>query len=281
MEFELKDKFIGFVDILGFENLVERAEAGEGMSLAEINEALTYLGSEDDQVAIKKYGPTICPNSRRHSEDVDFQVTQVSDCVVVSTEVSPAGAITLINHCWVAVFKLLRCGLMCRGHIRRGNIVHEGQRFVGTGYQEAIRREKDVTAFRRHENDRGTPFVEVDASVVKYIHAADDSCINQVFPRFVAESNGVFALFPFRRLTDVFDIGGDFGADTKKKEINFIRSAIGKLRAGLRLYVDNGNARAMRKLEHYEQCLEDQLRLCDQLDEMIDKLNTPFPGRHR
>ena len=62
---ESQDKFIGFVDILGYKNLVERAEKGEGMSLKEIDEAGSDLGSEADRQAIKEYGPAICPMANK------------------------------------------------------------------------------------------------------------------------------------------------------------------------------------------------------------------------
>ncbi len=275
---ESHDKFIGFVDILGFESLVERAEKGEGMSLKEIDEAVRNLGSEADRQAIKKYGPTICPMALRQSQDLDFQITQVSDCVIVSAELSPAGAITLINHCWVAVFKLLHLGLMCRGHIRRGNIYHEGQRVIGTGYQDAIKREKVVMAFKRHEDKCGTPFVEVDSTFINYIHSLEDECIQKMFPRFVDESSKVCVLYPFKRLSGSFSIGRDFNASKQRQQNDIIRKSIRQLKDRLHLYVDKNNPSAVQKLEHYEIGLDEQLKMCDRIDEMTDRLNEPFPS---
>jgi len=275
---EPKDKLIGFVDILGFKDLVEKAEAGKGMTFEEIKDALADLGSSKDRDAIKRYGPTVCPKSLRYKDDLDFQIIQVSDCVIVSTEVSPAGAITLINHCWVAVFKLLRRGLMCRGHIRRGNIFHEGGDFRGTGYQKAVEHEPSVKAFRRYEDECGTPFVEVDSSIINYIRDSEDECFRKVLPRFIRQSEDVCALFPFNRLTDVFDIGGDFDASAKEKEVQLIKLSIEKLKSRLSLYVDRKNPNALRKLEHYEAGLDEQLRECEQLIAKIDQLNSPFPS---
>ena len=40
-----KDKFIGFVDILGFKKLVEVAEAGTGMPLAELLDRSSSLAN--------------------------------------------------------------------------------------------------------------------------------------------------------------------------------------------------------------------------------------------
>lgn len=274
---ESKEKFIGFVDILGFKDHVERAEANNGITLSQINEAVSALGSEKDKEAIKLYGPTICPESERQHDDLDFQITQVSDCLIISTEISPAGAITLIDHCWRAVFRLLRQGLMCRGHIRRGNIFHEGQRFIGTGYQRAIEREKEVEVFKRFEDDRGTPFVEVDKSVIEYINGSGDKCLTSMLSRFVFEAKGFYALFPFKRFTDNFDIGLNFDAAAKKKEIDLIRSSINMLKSNLHYYVTEDNKKAKIKLEHYLIQLDAQLKKCDQLEEAVDFANSPFP----
>ena len=274
---ESKEKFIGFVDILGFKGLVERAEVGDNITFLQINNAVSTLGSEKDKEAIKIYGPTICPESKREHDDLDFQITQVSDCVIVSTEISPAGAITLIDHCWRAVFRLLRRGLMCRGHIRRGNIFHNEHRFMGTGYQRCIEREKVVEVFKRFEDDRGTPFVEVDNSVINYIKNTADECLKMMLPRFVVETKGAYALFPFSRLTDYFDIGPDFDAAAKKKEICIIRSSINTFKFNLNRYVGKNNPNALIKLEHYLIQLNEQLKKCDKLEEAVDFANSPYP----
>jgi hypothetical protein len=99
---EFKDKFVAFVDILGFKKIVETAEAGTGMPLPELLEMLKELGRPEDRERIKKHGPIVCPQSTFIQRDLDFQLTQISDCVVVSCEVSPAGVINLISHCWGA-----------------------------------------------------------------------------------------------------------------------------------------------------------------------------------
>jgi len=47
MEFE--EKFIGFVDVLGFKQMVEEAETGCGIPLAEILDNLAMLGTSSDE----------------------------------------------------------------------------------------------------------------------------------------------------------------------------------------------------------------------------------------
>ena len=41
---EFKDKFIGFVDMLGFKKLVEATDAGTGMTLTELLEIQSHWG---------------------------------------------------------------------------------------------------------------------------------------------------------------------------------------------------------------------------------------------
>lgn len=280
---EFRDKFIAFVDILGFESFVEGTESGAGMPLQELYEAVNFLGTDDDRHAIEKYGPTVCPEAPRNSRNLDFQITQVSDCVVVSSEISPAGAINLINHCWVAVFKLLRKGLMCRGHIRRGKIYHEGRHFIGTGYQKAFGQEKHVAAFKRNTDDLGTPFVEIDQSVSEYIKVNGDRCVLEMYSRFVKEAGDVCALFPFKRLSHSFaigDTGTKFDANDQKRQNDIMRTFIKTLKERLQLYLDKSNPKAVRKFEHYERALDAQLENCDVTDQMIDLLDSPFPA-HR
>ena len=67
---EFTDKFVAFVDILGFKHLVAAAESGTGMSLGELLEVAKKLGSVADREAITVDGPTICPASRHIRRDL-------------------------------------------------------------------------------------------------------------------------------------------------------------------------------------------------------------------
>ena len=89
-EIEFKEKFIGFVDILGFKQLVEKAERGIGITLQELLELVKELGTPEDRREVEKYGPTICPGSKYLQRDLDFRLTQISDCVIGNR--SPGGA---------------------------------------------------------------------------------------------------------------------------------------------------------------------------------------------
>jgi hypothetical protein len=61
---DFHEKFIGFVDILGFKKMVEAAADKSGPSLLELLELVKILGSPDDALRFKRSGPSICPESK-------------------------------------------------------------------------------------------------------------------------------------------------------------------------------------------------------------------------
>lgn len=279
-----KDKFIAFIDILGFKDMIETAERGEGRSIAEIQGLLAELEHRKNQSFYAKYGPQICPSSAYIDKGLDFEITQVSDCAIVSAEVSPAGVINLVQHCWGAAITLLLKGVMVRGYITRGQIYHHGNSFMGTGYHTAYQKEAGVTAFKQEADEKGTPFVEVDESVRTYIANETDACVRQMFERMVKRDGDVTALFPFQSFSHSFIIGGGFGrpkfdAEKEKKNNNVYRNNLTSLKMRVMEHVDPANVKAMAKARHYIAALDEQLVVCDKTDEFIDDLVKPFGRR--
>lgn len=279
---QFKEKFIAFVDVLGFKQMVKASESGTGMPLPELINMLKELGTPEDRKSYEQYGPTTCPQSAYIQHDLDFKLNQVSDCVVVSSEVSPAGVINLVNHCWGAVIMLLHKGIMCRGYITKGLIYHSEDLFIGSGYQEAYLKESNVSVFKREADERGTPFVEVDQSVCQYVAEHGDQCVKEMFSRMVKTDGSVTALFPFQRLSHSFIIGGfghKFDPAKEKKNNNNLRQSIIKVKERVMTFVDKNNHSAMQKAAHYIEALDAQLKVCDETDKAIDMLCAPFPPR--
>lgn len=280
MQFE--DKFIAFIDVLGFKDMVDKAESGTGMSLQEVLQLLSCLGTSEDSSKFLKYGHTTCPDSIAIRKDLNFKVTQISDCVIVSSEVSPAGVINLVSHCWSAVFKLLMKGIMCRGYITRGSIFHTDGQVIGTGYQNAYSKESRVTAFKIEADERGTPFVEIDSIVNEYVASSGDSCVQEMYSRMVKTVDGLTALFPFKRLSHSFVISSfevnNFDPEKEKDSNNNVRLLLRQIIERIGIFVDRDNAGAIRKSQHYVRSLNEQLLLCDKMDEEIDMLCQPIRG---
>lgn len=272
MQFE--DRFVAFIDILGFKEMVRAAERGATPTLDELLEMTRDLGG--------KASASLCPQAPRMTKDAGLQVTQISDCAIVSGEVSPAGAINVVGHCWGSVISLMAKGVMCRGYITRGAVYHRDGQVLGSGYMAAFEAERSVSAFKKVADERGTPFVEVDQVLIDYIANCGDKCVKMMFERQIATDGTSTALFPFKRLSHSFIIGGlGYPRFDPKKE----KLANDQLRRNIRTFiervevrVDRSNASAVRKADHYVSALQAQLEQCDKTDEMIDKLCEPVAG---
>ena len=281
---KLTEKFIGFVDILGYSSLTRAAEEGRGLTFQDLEEMQAILGTDKMRKHYEQYGPTICPAAPRVRKDMDFQLTQVWDSVVVSTEVSPAGIINLVSHCFNACIMLLTKGVMCRGYIKKGMILHDGLRVLGSGHVDTVASEKNVSIFKRHAEELGTPFIEVDPEVVEYVTTQTDKCVKEMFSRHTLTHDGLTAIFPIKRLSHSFIIAGfgmpAFEPNKEKESNNNVRQSLIKLKQKVLSHIEASVASAVRKSEHYIRALDEQLKTCDRTDEMIDSLQRPLGRPH-
>jgi hypothetical protein len=272
------EKFVAFVDVVGFKSLVAESESGTGIPLAELLELLQKLGTGKERGRFDKYGPTLCPMAPRIEKNLDFRVTQISDCVIVSSEVSPAGVINLVSHCWGAVIELMARGIMCRGYIRRGSIFHTDTQVIGSGYQEAYSAESRVSAFKREADERGTPYVEVDPEVTAYVESQPDSCVKRMFGRMVKRDGDTVVLFPFQRLQHSFIIAGygyKFDPEKELASNDNLRKILLRYIEKVKANVDQSNKSALMKADHYVEALHAQLRACNETERTIRILSSP------
>ncbi len=283
MNIKLTEKFIGFVDIMGFKSLMARADSGEGLTHSQLFGMSKLLGSDKDRSDRVEYGSKICPQGPFLQRDLDFHVTQQFDCVVVSAELSPLGAMNVIWHCWTACIQLLLAGVMCRGYIKRGLVYHTEKDVFGPGHVDVVEKEKQVSFFKSDSDKSGTPFIEVDPSVVQYIAVQPDACVKEMAGRMIHNEDGLSAIFPFKRLNHSFIIGGSgmpkFNPEKEKASLNNVRASILRMKKDVESYIDPTNQSAVAKSAHYIRMLDRQLLACDETERAIDLLNSSFPSR--
>ena len=110
-----------------------------------------------------------------------------------------------------------------------------------------------------------------------------DTCIRTIFDRFVKTDGDVSALFPIKRLSHSFIIGGTpgrpFDPVKGKRSNDNLRQRLHNFKKQIVRFVDSDNKDAVRKASHYVGALDEQLRVCDRTDEMIDRLCQPFLNR--
>jgi hypothetical protein len=273
-----KDKFIAYIDILGYKNMLDSSLDGTGMTLTELSELRALLCTPADKSQFVIDGPLICPQSQYLSRNLDFQISQKpgDDGCLMSSEISPAGVINLVRHCSRLVIRLLERGVLCRGYITRGLIHHTNMAHEGPGFDDVLASERRVSAFKHDVADTGTPFVEIAHAVCKYVTRGDDACVKNMFSRLVETDGEVVALFPFKRLVSPF-LGslGPRDVEKEKQTIRISRVMITTMKDRIKSFMNRADEKAMRKCEHYLRALDDQLALCD---EAFDDLEAPFPS---
>ena len=267
-EAQYPEKFIAYLDVLGWKSFVRASEERSQPSLQELFEILTALGTDTDLKHFEEYGPTTCPEAPRIRKDMDFRITRASDSVFISAETSPAGLINLVSHCYTACFKLLWKGVMCRGYIKRGRIYHTSEQQIGTGLNAVVEREKQVSIFKKDAAERATPFIEIDKEVVQYVEHQPDRCVKEIFSRLVKAEGDLAAIFPFQILTR-FDAGDP---EKDRASLNVTRGWIHKMKERVQHNIDPSDESALQKGNHYIRMLNDQLAGCARREEMLDQL---------
>jgi hypothetical protein len=134
-----------------------------------------------------------------------------------------------------------------------------------------------VSAFKRKADENGTPFVEIDPSVCNYIEKGSDSCVKEMFSRYVKNDGELAVLFPIQRLFHQFAISKNCNLEKERQSNDAIRSMLRDMKDRVMSFVDKSNVRAVEKAAHYVQALDDQLRDCDFMDDAIGTLESPFP----
>jgi len=274
-----KDKFIAFVDIVGFSAML-KVEEQNGRDLSRPLQLVKLLGSSEEP-----FFASLCPCSKWATPDIDFKMTQISDCVVVSAEASPAGVINLVHYCRSTAMKLLLKGALCRGYITRGNIFHEDHQFIGTGFVQAVENEKVVRFMRVHAEEKGTPFIQVDGAVSNYVKNESDACVRKMFDRMVRSDGTYTAIYPFGVMSTVPTsvVGPDFNPrfwkESLRKSLGYRRQELDVFEEAERVAPDED---ARRKVRHYkrgfEEIIERLLAREVELDRMIATNVIPFGG---
>lgn len=268
-----KEKFIAFIDILGFKEIVKKSVEGTGRSIEEIKELFDILDSFDSK---KQFN--LCPQANRNSSSLDFEITQISDCVIMSSEISSAGIINLIEKSYIIASKLLRKGCLCRGYIDKGVIYHKGKDIIGTGYQDTYLKESEVSIFANSNNEKGTPFIEIDKKIHEYIIMCDDKCVQKFFGRMTIKAGMQFAIFPFHSFNCSFILADGKGVQSNLTEKQtYCTDLITKIDEIKTIILSNSkteNPKALEKIRHYIEALENKQKELKLAYQMIGAFRT-------
>lgn len=139
---QYEDRYVAFIDILGFKNLIERSDGvSPEVAIEELVRALEVPHEVDLKgIILGRIGDI---SASRHS------LTAFSDCVAVSTIATEQGLMNLLFHVRAILFRLLRLGFLARGGIALGSVYHQDGKILGPAMLEAYRLEHRVAIYPR------------------------------------------------------------------------------------------------------------------------------------
>ena len=116
---DYRKKFVAFVDILGFKELVIAAEREPQL--------LDFIA-----IIMGKLRRTCCENPYHGG-----RITQFSDCIVMSYNATEDGLSFLMMNCTLLTTNLIQHGILLRGGISVGNLCHDDELLFGIGMNRA------------------------------------------------------------------------------------------------------------------------------------------------
>ncbi len=161
-----KKKFVAFVDILGFKNLVANIESKANTHESDFRKVESILNYLDDE-SKESNGQHDLPVYEK--TDVGYierelgnpVITYVSDCVVISTDGTFDGFKSLCNKITKFSTDIATDGIFLRGAIVYGDLFHNGRILFGSAYQRAYELESTTAIY---------PRVIIDSSVYEVLH---------------------------------------------------------------------------------------------------------------
>jgi len=146
-----EDRYVAFVDILGFRNIVARMEREQGL-FSTVRDALKTIDEQarefrNYRVARKKsHEALIASGQVPLTPPPQLQMTAFSDCYVIS-ETAPAWRVLAGVQALGAT--LLAQGILCRGAVVRGAAYHRDRVLFGPAVIEAYELESQVAKYPR------------------------------------------------------------------------------------------------------------------------------------
>jgi hypothetical protein len=130
-----EDRYFAFVDILGFQGLIERLKADE-RQYSNVWRMLRQVHTPQRFIAGSYPGS-------------DFRAQSISDAVAISTAISAEGLLHMFSAIESMATGLLLEGFFIRGAIVRGSLYHDDHTVFGEALVRAYALERDVVRFPR------------------------------------------------------------------------------------------------------------------------------------
>lgn len=187
---EYEDRYVAFVDILGFANIVESSRS-KPEQVGRLHSALAQLNKRAQE-------------GRSSAKGVE--ASSFSDTVVVSAPISADGLLVVFDGVSSFTADLLSMNMLLRGAVVRGKLLHSERAIFGPALVHAYQLESTVSFH---------PRVMVDSSVLNDIdYYAKDNVYKVKYEKFVVtDHHDVAYLSPFAEWHDRAELSE---ADTER-----------------------------------------------------------------
>jgi hypothetical protein len=166
-----KDRIVGYLDILGWSELLRASEETPGRLHPVMRAAVNLVAARQTAEAL----------GAKALQAMDLKASQFSDCFVVSAYPGRCGHLTgeqtVAMQLEVTTGLLLRAGIYTRGALVRGGLFHDKDLLFGPALVRAYKIERDVSRFPRIVVDRDVvrvldpSTVRLDYDGLTYLHA--------------------------------------------------------------------------------------------------------------
>lgn len=139
---DYEERYVAFIDILGFKELIRRSETDPS-----ILERLLRILERVNEIANLKTSA----KSRGAEKDGEssFQFSTFSDSVLLSTRKSRDGAVRIVAMTSLICTQLIQEGILCRGAISSGKLIHTDKVVLGQGLIHAYQLESGAAIYPR------------------------------------------------------------------------------------------------------------------------------------
>lgn len=172
-----EDRYVAFIDILGFSELVKRTES-EPEFIEKLATILEALKASEELSKKREQG---------NAKDHGLRISSFSDCILLSANSNNIGSCVLAVTCIHLCLQLLSHGIFTRGAISPGKLIHTNQVALGQGLIDAYRLENKVAVY---------PRIILDKKIVAELFSKSSM---QSSPSFVRrDSDGLYHLHIFQ-----------------------------------------------------------------------------------
>lgn len=183
----MEERFVVFLDILGFSETVKNIEQNNSennLELKKIKSILNFMNEEATEPNYSTDLPIYVESEEGYAEGMveqelgDPRLTYVSDCIIISAEPTLDGFKALSKKIHKITADLAYDGVFCRGAITKGKLFHRDKVLFGSSY---------IRAYELEKNEAIYPRVIIDPDILGFFDLTDGKM--PLAPAFFGKDN--------------------------------------------------------------------------------------------